>query len=148
MASPSVCFPPNKSLCRLELSINTAPWVPAPGDRCPHPRSGLSLRRRGVDGREARVAGLLGGESFQHSSDLSPIQGHVPHAGAFCKGKARGWVPRKRPWPKAPGSSHPSKLGTACLLCSFSNINILINSRPIVLFSRFLASSNHRLLSE
>lgn len=37
---PKCLFPqtPNRSLCSLELSVNTDPWVPASWDRCPHPQ--------------------------------------------------------------------------------------------------------------
>lgn len=131
MGSPSVCFPPNKSLCRLELSVNAAPWVPAPGDRCPHPRCWPVTVEKRCGWERGQGGWLLRGEFFFLTLLWPlPIQGLI-----LCKGKDRGWgCPRTEPGPALWALHTPVTWVRPVCSSTFSNINILINSRPIVLF--------------
>lgn len=76
MGRPSVCFPPCKALCRLQLSVKHCPRGPCPWGQMSPTHAGLSLQRRGVGGREARVASgwWLGGVSFEGCLELSPVK--------------------------------------------------------------------------
>lgn len=134
MGSPSVSFPPSKSLvgwsCQSSLPHGYLPL----GTEVPTHTAGLSLQRRGVGGSEAKVVGgwWLGGGCFLNADgpDLAPLKVLLPVRQLFQRGGDR---PRRDP---GPGSGLLSTATWVQPVCSatFSNINILINSRPIILF--------------